>query len=122
MLEAVPLRVERGVLQPVRPGEIDDDRTGRRLERGRPLVAEAEEDELRARGGRLVVPDEGRQRSVQPDVERRGGRARQRVGAEGHDLELRVAEHPVEGLLPGVPGGPENRQRRHGLHNKRNIA
>ena len=54
-----------------------------------------------------------RQRPVQPDVERRGRFALERVGAEGHDLELRMAERAVERLLPGVPGCSEDRQRRH---------
>ena len=122
MLEAVPLRVERRVLESVRAGKVDDDRAGGRLERGRPLVAEAEEDQVRARRRRLVVTREGRQRPVQPHVERRGGRAGERVRAERHDLELRVAERAVERLLARVARGPEDRHRRHGLHITQKIA
>ena len=123
MLEAVPGGVERGVREAVGAGEVDDDRAGRRLEHRRALVAEAGEDDVRAGRERLLVRDEGRQRAVQPDVERRGRLARERVGAEGHDLELRMAERAVERLLPGVAGGPEDCQRRHtGLHNSTNLA
>ena len=102
VLPAVPLRIERGVPEPVGARKIDDDRTGGRLERRRPLVAETEEQQLGARGPRGLVRDEGRQRAVQPDVERRGRLTGERVRAERHDLELRMAEHAVEGLLARI--------------------
>ena len=38
VLEAVPLRIERGVGDPVRAGEVDDDAVGRRIERRGALV------------------------------------------------------------------------------------
>jgi hypothetical protein len=113
MLEAVPSGVERGVVEPVRTGEVDDDGARRRLERRRLLVAQACEDDLGARRERLRVRDERRQVPVQPDVERRGTSPRERVGAEGDELELRVREHPVERLLARVPGGTEDGCGRH---------
>ena len=54
MLEAVPLRVERRV-EAVRPGKIDDDGSGRRVECRRPLVAEAEQDQVGARRRGLIA-------------------------------------------------------------------
>ena len=76
MLEPVPLRIERGVVEPVRAREVDDDGVGRRLERCRPLVLEAAEDELGAGRERLVVGDERRQRAVQARVEHARGLSR----------------------------------------------
>ena len=111
MLEAVPLRIERGVVEPVRAREVDDDGVGRRLERRRPLVLEAAEDELGSGRERLVVRDERRQRAVQPRVEDARGRAGERVGAERDELQLRVREHAVERLLAGIAGGAEDRGR-----------
>ena len=69
VVEAVPLRIQRRV-EPVRSRQVDDDDARRRLERGRPLVAEAEEEDVGAGAGRIVVSDEGRQRAVQANVER----------------------------------------------------
>jgi len=97
----------------MRAGEVDDDRVGRRLDGGRALVPDTEEDDVRAGGERLVVRDESRQRAVQPQVERRSRVARKRVGAEGDDLELRVPQDAVERLLAGVPGRADDRSRRH---------
>ena len=109
MGEAVPLVVGRRVGQPVRAGEVDDDGTGRRLERRCALVAQAAEHELRAARERLVVGDERRQAEPrQARVERVGGRAGERVGAERVQLELRVGEHAVERLLTGIPRGTED--------------
>ena len=109
MLEAVPGGIERGVVEPVRAGKVDHDGVRRRLERGRPLVVEAAEDELRTGPERLVVGDECRQRAVQAWVEDARGRAGERVGAERDELELRVRQHAVERLLTRVAGGAEDR-------------
>ena len=113
VLEAVPGGVERGVPEAVGAGQVDDDRVLWWLEHCGPIVAEAGEDDVRAGRERLLVRDEGGERAVQPDVERRGRFALERVRAEGDDLELRMAERAVERLLPGVPGCSEDRQRRH---------
>ena len=77
MLEAVPGGVERGVGEPVRAGEVDDDRAGGRLERRGPLVLQAGEDELRAGRESLVVARERRQGAVQARIEGACGGARQ---------------------------------------------
>src|SRR6478736_7978434 len=111
MLEPVPLRVERRV-EAVRAGEIDDDCTGRRDERGGALVAETEKEDVGAARGCLLVRDEGGQRAVQPDVEGGGRRACERVRAESDDLELRVRKDAVERLLPRIARGPEDGGRR----------
>jgi hypothetical protein len=49
MLEAVPLRVDLGVGEPVRAREIDDDASRRWIEQRRLLVGQAEEGDVRAR-------------------------------------------------------------------------
>ena len=112
MREAVPLLVGGGARQPVTAGEVDDDALGRRLDPRRLLVAEAEEDDVRAARERLVVRDEGGGRrgavAGEPRVERGGGLPGERVGAERGQLEPGVGEHAVERLLAGVPGRPED--------------
>jgi hypothetical protein len=55
VLEAVPLAVERCVLQPVCAREVDDDGVLGRGERGGFLVPEAGEDHVRAGRERLLV-------------------------------------------------------------------
>ena len=57
--------------------------------------------------------DERRQRAVQADVECGRRLPRERVGAERDDLELGMPEHAVEGLLSGITGGAEDRNRGH---------
>src|SRR5581483_2504265 len=98
VLEPVPLGIERR-REPVRAGEVDDDGIRRRLEGGGALVPETEEEDVRAARGRLRVRDERGQRAVQAHVERRRALPRERVRAEGGDLELRMREHAVERLL-----------------------
>ena len=110
MLEAVPVRVCIGVAKPVAAGEIDDDRVARRVEQRRLLGAEAREHHLGVVLESLGVRDERRKVPVQADVERGRRVARQRVRPERHELELRVREHPVEGLLAGVAGATEDRR------------
>ena len=112
MLEAVPLGVERRVAQAVRAGEVDDDLGVRRLERRRLLVAEAEEDDVRAGGERLRV----RRRTRAGSPFRRGSSAEarlpgERVRAERDRLEVGVREHPVERLLTRVSGAAEDVRR-----------
>ena len=58
VLEAVPLRVVRRVCSRCAPERSTTTRAGRRLERGRALVVEAEEDDVRAARERLVVRHE----------------------------------------------------------------
>ena len=103
--------------EPVRAGEVDDDRVGRRHERGGRVVVEAAEDELGAGGQRLVVRDEDGQRPVpvaaEPRVERVGRLPGERVGSERDELEPGVREHPVERLLPGKAGCAEDGGRNH---------
>ena len=90
VLEAVPRGIERGLREPVRAREVDDDGVGRRFERSRPLVVEAAEDELRPGTGGLRVRDERRHVAVQARVEGACRLTGERVRAEGDELELRV--------------------------------
>ena len=108
MLEAVPLRIQIGLPEPMRAGEVDDDCIVRRLDCGRVGVVEAEEDELRARGTCRLVRHECRERPVQPHVERGSCLPGVRVGAERDDLEPGVREDAVERLLTGIPAASEN--------------
>ena len=83
---------ERLVGEPVRAGEVDDDRAVGRLERGRLLVAEAEEDHV----GAARAPPRGSATNVGSVPFSRGssawrGPAGERVGAERDQLELRMA-------------------------------
>ena len=105
--EAVPLVVA------ARRRAGDARRRGRRrhpgrdlVDRRRGLVREAEDRHVRLVRERLGVRDEVRacRRAVEPRVERARGLARERVRADGDELELRVPEHAVERLLPRVPG------------------
>src|SRR3954471_20395234 len=115
MLEAVPLRVERRVRDPVRARQVDDHAVGRRLELGGAPVRGEEEDDARAAPQRLVVRDEHRQRSVAREARVERGRRLSglRVGAERDRLELRVVEDAVERLLSGVAGATEDGGREH---------
>ena len=113
--EAVPLLGQGLVGEPVDAAEIDHDRACGRLERGRLLVPEAEEDRLGAARARLEVRGEHRHRAVEPRVERVGGPAGERIRPERDQLELRMREHPVERLLAGVPGRTEDGHGRHDL-------
>ncbi len=115
--EAVPLLVARSVAQAVRAREIDDD-TGRRdVDRGRRLVREADDRDVGLVGQRLLVRDEGGDGSpCQPRVERARRLARERVGADRDQAQLRVAEHPVERLLTGIAGRTDDADICHGLH------
>ena len=88
--------------------EVDDDGVGRGLERGGALVVEAAEDEVGARRERGLVVDERRQAAVEARVERRRGRAGERVRAERDELELRMGEDTVERLLTGVARGADD--------------
>jgi hypothetical protein len=113
VLEAVPLRI-RGRRESVRARQIDDDAVASDLRRRRRLVVETQERQRRCGIDRLLLTHEGRQRSVEPDVESRRGRTGERVRAEGHDVELRMQEDAVERLLTGVAaatddGGAEHR-------------
>ena len=92
----------------MRAGEIDDDHVGVRVQQRRPLVVEAAEDQLRACRDGGVVRDERRHVAVQPRVEHARTLAGERVGAERDELELRVREHAVEGLLARIAGGAED--------------
>ena len=58
MREPVPRRVVRRIAEPVAAGEVDDDAVGRRLDRGRALVIETEEDQVGAGGERFLVRHE----------------------------------------------------------------
>jgi hypothetical protein len=111
MLEAVPGRIERGIREPVRAREIDEDGVGRSCERGSPLVLEAAEDELGAGRKRHLVRRERGQRSVQARVEHARRRAGERVGAQRDELELRMREHAIERLLAGIARGTDDRGR-----------
>ena len=83
VLEAVPRRVERGVAQPVRAGEIDDDRAAGGSKRGRALVRRGRE---RRRRRRPRAPLRSWTKRRRDPFSRHGrGRtppARERVGAE----------------------------------------
>ena len=95
----------------MRTREINHDRTRGRFERGRPFVAEAAEDEPAAGGERPVVGDERRHVGPEARIERRGGFAREGVGAQRDELELWMREHPVEHLRLRVAGGAEDGSR-----------
>ena len=109
VLPAVPLRVGRR-LQTVCTGEVDDDGVRRRLDLRSALVAEAEEDQVGSGGERLRVRRKGRQLAVEAHVESSRRLSCQRVRAERDDLELRVSEDAVEGLLSRVSRGSEDRR------------
>ena len=91
MLEAVPLGVERRVAEAMRAGEVDDDLGVRRLERGRLLVPEADEDDVRAGRERLGVRDERRQVAVQARVERSTPAARRASRSRARPARARGA-------------------------------
>ena len=62
----------------------------------------------------LGVRHEAGQRAVQARIERAGGLARERVGAERDELEPGVPEHAVERLLAGIAGAAEDGGALHG--------
>jgi hypothetical protein len=113
MLEAVPLLILQRVAKAVRARQVDDDVGVRRLEAGRRLVAQADEDDVGAGAQRLGVRHERRQVAVEARVEGRRALAGERVRPEGDRLEPWVREHAVQGLLPCISGAPENRNSRH---------
>src|SRR5262249_51069880 len=101
--EAVPALRERLVGEPVHAPEVDHDRVvAGRLERCGLLVAEAEEDHVRSARGRLDVRREHRNAPVERWMERVRGPSGERVRAERDQLELGMAQEPVERLLPRV--------------------
>jgi hypothetical protein len=69
--------------QPMRTGEVDDHRAGRRVQRGRRFVVQAAEDELGPGRTRLLVRDEAGKGPVavagEPRIERARGLPGQRV-------------------------------------------
>ena len=90
---------------------------GRRLELRRPLVVEADEDEVGAASQRLLVRNE-RGRPAGPvageaGVESARGLPGERVRAEREQVELGVREDAVERLLPGVAGSADDGRVRH---------
>ena len=105
VLEAVPLRVEAGVCQAVRAGEIDDDGVVRNVERRGLLVPEAGEDDVRAGLERRLVRHERREVTVQPHVEGRGGAARRASPS-------RARAAPARGAPAGGRASPGRRTRR----------
>ena len=87
----------------MRAGEVDDDAARGRLERRRPLVVEAHEDDVGAARERLLVRHERGQPAAvagEARVEREAA-AGERVRAERDELELGMREHAVERLLTG---------------------
>ena len=91
--------------EPVRSGEVDDDARRRRLECGRSVVREAEEEDVgSAAAASAFVTNGGTEASSRGSSGR--ALAGERIGAERDQLELRVREHPVERLLAGVAGLP----------------
>ena len=117
--EAVPGVVLAGVRQPVRTREIDDDAAGGSVELGRLLVGQADDRHVGLAGERGRVRDQPRHAPaavpVQARIEGACVLTGQRVGPDRVELELRVMEDAVERLLPGVPGGSDDRDVRH-LH------
>ena len=80
-----------GILEPVGAGQVDDDAVLRRLDRCRAVVVEADEDNVRPCGERVLVRAERGQRPVpvprEPWVERFGRPAREGVRPENDELE-----------------------------------
>ena len=117
MVESVPLGVGGRLAQPVRAGKVDHHAAGRGVELRRPLMLEADEDDVGAACQRLLVRHEGGSPAAavarEARIERRRALAGQRVRAEREEVELGVGEHTVERLLPGVAGGTDDGGERH---------
>ena len=115
VFEPVPLCIARGVREPVRTREIHDDRVDGRHERGCPLVAEATENDVRARRECVVVRDEWRQvEASQPRIEHVSAPAGKRFRAERDEFQLGMDENAVERFLTGVTRRTEDRDSVHG--------
>ena len=117
MLEAVPLGIDAGVVEAVRTGQVDDDAARRRLERCGFLVRKTEERDVGARLQRRLVRDEPRHAAPavasEPRVEHARCLAGQRVRPERVQLESRVCEDAVQGLLARVAGRASDGDARH---------
>ena len=89
-------------------GQVDDERVGGRLEGGRLVVVEAQEEDVGAACGGLGIRHEGRQGAVKSRIERLRGLPGERVRAERDRLERGVREQAIEGLLAGIAGAAED--------------
>ena len=116
VLEAVPLRVQRGVLEPVGRRQVDDaaDPSDElRREGHRRLVREAEEHDVEPVDAVDGVVVGGRQLEVgvgggQRRVQRGGGRAGLRIGRRHRHVEARVAGQQAQQLGAGVARRPDD--------------
>ena len=109
VVEPVPRRIQRGVLQPERRREVDqaaDLAVQLRRQRHRRLVWETEEDDIEALGfGRVeLVEDQVRVMGRQARVQRTGQRACLAVAGRIHHVEVRVLRAQSQQLGARVPG------------------
>src|SRR3981081_2772088 len=93
--------------------EVDDDCVRRRLEGGRLVMTQAEEEHVGTACQRFTVRDERGQGAVQSEIERRRRLPGEGVRAERDDLELGVREDPVERLLACITRAPNECSREH---------